>query len=152
MAIRIKVPRELARPVSEKAARYARNEAMRRNWSPRSYNSYEPVVGDGFVGVRTTAEHLIYQEHGTRPFLMKSLEGKRVPIDGRIVTAKGVGQPGFVHIPRPGLPDQVIWRNQKWRHPGIKPQNIMKNAISRAILEDQKSVRDEIVRRLRGRR
>lgn len=83
---------------------------------------------------------------------MSSLEGRRIPIGERIVTVKDVGKPGFVRIPREGKPDKVIWRNQKWRHPGIKPANVMGPAISRALLEDKQKVKEEIVRRINGTR
>ena len=150
--VRVKVPAELCRRVSERARTHAQNEMTRRDWSVNTVRSVVTVEDDGVVGITTPLEHVFYQEKGTRPFLMHALEGKRVPIGDRILTVKDVGRPGFVHIPRPGGgPDIVKWREQKWRHPGLKPQNILKDSLSRAILEERAGVNQEILRRLEGR-
>ena len=150
--MRVKVPPELCRRVSTRAVQIAQREMTRREWSDQTVKSLDIVDGDGVVGIHSSVKHVFYQERGIRSFLMTALEGKRVPIGDRILTVKDVGKPGFVHIPRPGGgPDIVKWRNQKWKHPGIKPQNILKNSISQAILEERPSVEREILRRIEGR-
>lgn len=150
--VKVKVPVSLARETAQRAQSHARNIMYKRGWSGSTANSLSTVSADGMVGLSSPVKHIFYQERGIRSFLMSELEGKRIPIGDRIVTAKDVGKPGFVRIPRKGGgPDIVKWRNQKWRHPGIKPQNILKDSLSRAILEDTPHVRSEIARRLEGR-
>lgn len=148
----VKVPAELCRRVSQKALNYAQEEMSRRGWSSNTARRLYTTEGDGVVGIASPDKHIFYQEHGINAFLMHALEGKKVPIGDRILTVRDVGKPGFVHIPRPGGgPDIVKWRNQKWRHPGIKPQNILKNSLSRSILEEKPGINREIQRRLEGR-
>lgn len=150
--VKVKVPAELCRRVSTRAMNYAQTEMHRRGWSESTIRRLYIANGDGIVGIASPDKHIFYQERGIRSFLMHSLEGKKVPIGDRILTVKDVGKPGFVHIPRPGGgPDIVKWRNQKWKHPGIKPQNILKDSISRAILEERAGIQTEIQRRLEGR-
>lgn len=150
--MRVKVPPELGRRVSNRALHHAQTEMTRRDWSANTIRSLRIVDGDGVVGIATPVKHVFFQEKGINPFLMYALEGKRVPIGDRVITVKDVGRPGFVSIPRPGGgPDRVVWRNQKWRHPGIKPQNILKDSLSRAILEEKPGVDREILRRIEGR-
>ncbi len=68
---------------------------------------------------------------------MKSLEGKTVPIKDasgtHFVKVVGVGQPGWVTLPG-GIRK---WRDQKWRHPGLKPTNVMQDAINEATRQDR---------------
>ena len=42
-----------------------------------------------------------------------------------------VGEPGFVDIPHVGK----VWRDQRWRHPGVKGRNFMKNGLNKAVAE-----------------
>lgn len=150
--VKVRVPAELCRRVSNRALTHAQNEMTKRGWSDRTIRGIKPVDGDGVIGITSPDKHVFFQEKGIRPFLMHALEGKRVPIGDRVLTVKDVGKPGFVKIPRKGGgPDKTVWRNQKWRHPGIKPQNILKDALSRAILEERQGVNQEILRRLEGR-
>lgn len=150
--VKVRVPAELCRRVSNRALTHAQNEMTKRGWSDRTIRGIKPVDGDGIIGITSPDKHVFFQEKGIRPFLMHALEGKRVPIGDRVLTVKDVGRPGFVKIPREGGgPDKTVWRNQKWRHPGIKPQNILKDALSRAILEERQGVNQEILRRLEGR-
>jgi hypothetical protein len=74
----------------------------------------------------------MYVEHGTKPRIMRELEGKIIPMGGgRFVRAVGVGKPGFVTLPG-GV---KVWRDQKWRHPGIKPQHFMQDSVEEALRE-----------------
>lgn len=150
--VRVKVPEELSRRVSNAALAHAKTSMNRRGWSEKTIRGLYIVEGAGIVGIASPDNHVLYQEKGIKAFLMHTLEGKRVPIGNRVLTVKDVGKPGFVKIPRAGGgPDQTVWRNEKWKHPGLKPQNILKDSLSRAILEEKKGIEDEILRRLEGR-
>lgn len=147
--VKVKVPASLLRNMGRDARNSARSNLRGRNWSPSTVNSIEERVSDGRIALTSPIRHVFYQEYGTKPFLMKSLEGKRVPIGDRVVTAKDVGKPGFVHIPRPGGgPDIVKWRDQKWRHPGIKPNNVLHDSLNQAYGRHIGQVRTEVTRRL----
>lgn len=146
--MRIPLPEELTRIVSERAVQNVRANVTRREWSEKAVQSFTPVSREGQAGVRTSLNYLMYQEKGFGPFTMWSLEGKIVPIEpGRFVTARGVGKPGFVTLP--GGVKQ--WRNQKWRHPGLEPKGFMKNSISQAVLESRSQVQTLLKQTLEGR-
>lgn len=150
--VKVRVPAELCRRVSNRALQHAQTDMTRRGWSDTTIRGVRTVDGDGIVGITSPDKHVFFQEKGIKSFLMKALEGKRVPIGDRVLLVKDVGKPGFVHIPRPGGgPDIVKWRDQKWKHPGLKPQNILKDSLSRAILEERAGINQEILRRLEGR-
>lgn len=145
------LPLTLTRKISELAVRRAREGMQRRGWSLAGQLSIEPSAKPGKVGIQTTRKYLIYQEKGTRPFLMTSLEGKVVPIKGGFYRVRGVGLPGMGYQDRKYDPRKgPIWREQRWRHPGIRPERFMQNAISQAILETRPSIQAELNRMLRG--
>lgn len=133
--MKIAAPLSITQAVAYSAARMAKEYTNGRNWA--SGVSISPIFGVGYVGLRTDKRYLMYQEMGTNPFLMLQLEGKTVPIKGpdglHFVKVRGVGKPGFVTLPG-GV---KVWRNQKWRHPGIKPTNFMRNSIQAAIVENK---------------
>lgn len=105
----------------------AREYGDRRGWQGTRY--LEPIVQKGTVGIKVTRDYLLYQNYGTRPRLMYELEGKFVPMKTGGRMAKGVGQPGWVTLPG-GV---RVFRQQKWRHPGIKPTHFLEEAIQFAI-------------------
>lgn len=113
--------------MSETAVQRAREYGERRGWKGTRY--LEPIVASGTVGIKVTRSYLMYQNYGTRPYLMTSLEGKFVPMKTGGRFAKGVGQPGWVTLPG-GVKK---FRQQKWRHPGIKPTYFLEEAIQYAI-------------------
>jgi hypothetical protein len=94
----------------------------------------------------------MYQESGIKPFLMTWVDGKTLPMkcaqgDGPHFRRGGhVGEPGMVDIPHRGK----VWRNQRWRHPGLKPKNFMHDAIEKAIKESRNDIHQEIMRAIRG--
>lgn len=147
---KIPLPEDLARKISDRAVQYARQDIQGRGWT--SARSLEPRASEGQVGITTSVRYLLFQESGTRPFLMKWVEGRTVPMGCKVGDGphfrrgKGVGQPGYVNIPHKGR----VWRDQKWRHPGLKPTNIMHNAIRRAIEESRSDIRQDIRRAIRG--
>jgi hypothetical protein len=149
---RIPLPEDLARKISDKAVQFARQEMQGKGWtSARSLVAFAKV---GQVGIKTSVNYLMFQESGTRPFLMKWVEGRTLPLgckqgDGPHFRHAGqgvVGTPGYVTIPHRGR----VWRQQRWRHPGIKASNIMHNSIRRAIEECRSDLHNDIKRAIRG--
>src|SRR6478736_6889752 len=120
--------------ISETAAKIARNDLQKRGWSSNSSGSIQPIHSNGYVGLKTTVDYVMYQNKGIKPFLMKWVEGRVVPISGpggetHFVLGKDVGKPGWVTLPG-GVRK---WRDQKWRHPGLKPKHFLEDALKQAI-------------------
>ena len=142
------LPANIASVISDNAVRRARENMRQRGWS--SMNGVLPHSEEGVVGIRTTLKYLIYQNQGTRPRVMWELEGKRIPITDasgtHIITAKNVGKPGFVTMPD----GTKIWRQQRWRHPGIKPKYFFQESISGAVKESGSIVQGEMMKILTG--
>ncbi len=122
--------------MSETAVQRAREYGERRGWKGTRY--LEPVVQKGVVGIKVTRKYLMYQNDGFGPFVMYSLEGKFVPMKGGGRTAKGVGQPGWVTLPG-GV---RVFRQQKWRHPGIKPTHFLEEAIQYGIKNNKQDLKN----------
>lgn len=78
--------------------------------------------------------YLKYVDQGTRPFLMTSLEGKTVPINGGFRVVSGVGLPGVTSYTRNGV-EVRQYKLQKWRHPGIKPHHFVEKSYRLAKQE-----------------
>lgn len=123
-------PESISWSIAQTAVQLAKQYGAGRGW--KATEALQPLWGKGWVGIHTPYKHLIYQEKGIQPFVMYQLEGKLVPIHDasglHFVRATGVGQPGFVRIN-----GETIWRDQKWRHPGIKPTHFMENSVKQAI-------------------
>lgn len=122
--------------MSETAVQRAREYGDRRGWKGTRY--LEPIVQKGTVGIKVTRKYLLYQNYGTKPRVMYELEGKFVPMKSGGRIAKGVGQPGWVTLPG-GV---RVFRQQKWRHPGIKPTHFLEEAIAFAIKKNKKDTKD----------
>lgn len=150
--MRLPLPENICQRLSMKAVQYAREDVAARGWSNRSMGALNDMSSKGLVGIRTSVKYLMRQEQGFDPFLMHWVEGRTVPLgcnrgDGpHIRKGRGVGKPGWVDIPHRGR----VWRDQKWRHPGLKPKNFMRDAILRAINEEQDSIRQELMEALKG--
>lgn len=152
----IPIPLAISEQISNLAARRAREGLQRRHWSPRAQESIHPAPAEGQVGIRTALHYLHIQNRGFGPFLMTSLEGRVIPLrthTGAImmIRVRGVGQPG------PGFqnrkydpPARPVWRRQRWRHPGIRPERFMENAISQAILETRPDLQHRVMMVLGG--
>ncbi|HEY6020558.1 MAG TPA: hypothetical protein VIY48_11915 [Candidatus Paceibacterota bacterium] len=136
--MRFRLPRSQSRKMSEMAVLRAREYGDRRGWHATRY--LEPVVAKGTVGIKIARQYmyLLYQNDGTRPRVMYELEGKFIPMKSGGRRAKGVGQPGWVTLPG-GV---RVFRQQKWRHPGIKPTHFLEEAIEFAIKKNKKSLQD----------
>ncbi|QGJ94896.1 hypothetical protein SEA_REDWATTLEHOG_36 [Gordonia phage RedWattleHog] len=145
------LPIRLTQRISERAVINARAGIARRGWSRGAQLSIEPAPKPGSAGLRTTRKYLLYQEYGTRPFLMTSLEGKTVPIRGQFFRVKGVGMPGMGYQDRKYEAHKgPIWRDQRWRHPGIRPEGFMQNALRQAMLESGPLIQREMMDTLKG--
>lgn len=132
-------------PIARDATQRARAWALKAGWSPRTSASLEPAARTGAAGIRTSLRHVFYQNQGTAPRLMKELEGKVIPLKGpdgatRMVFVKDVGNPGWVTLPG-GV---KVWREQKWRHPGIKPSRFMQGALTESIEAAKPLLRREV--------
>lgn len=147
---RLPAPIQLNRVIARRAVQKARENMRGRGWV--STGALQPYANDGQVGITSTMKHLIIQNRGFNPFVMWWAEGRTVPITDkqtgqrRPVKARGVGKPGYVNIPGRGR----VWRDQKWRHPGLKPKRFMEAAIAAAIKESKDDIQDAAMTILRG--
>lgn len=132
---KIPIPQTLALKISNDAVKYAREAMHGYGWSDRALQAIQPMPGEGVVGIKTTLKYLMYQEKGTKPFLMWWVQGRTIPMackqgDGPHFRRGGhVGQPGYVDIPHVGR----VWRDQRWRHPGIKGKGFMQQGVQQAL-------------------
>jgi hypothetical protein len=147
---RVPLPMELASPICDRAAQLCREDIMSRGW--RTSGAIQPYAAEGQVGLRTTVKHLMFQNEGIKPFIMWWVQGRRIPLacsqgDGpHVRTGKNPGQPGYVDIPHVGR----TWRDQKWRHPGLKPKRFMQNSINTAVQENREQIRSYLMRVISG--
>jgi len=136
----VDLPESYTKLVADAAVRNAREYMSYRNW--KSGSSLSPIFSSGKVGIQTELKFLLYQEKGTKPFLMYALEGKTIPIKDasglHFVRVTGVGKPGYVTMPG-GVKK---WRTQKWRHPGIQPTYFMSKAINDAVSQTRPALQE----------
>lgn len=150
--MRIPIPRQLALKISNDAVAQARNQMQGYGWSDKSLTALQPLAEDGVVGVRTTQKYLMFQERGIRPFLMHWVTGRTVKMgckmgDGPHFRRGGhVGEPGYVDIPHVGR----VWRDQRWRHPGIQPKNFMRDGLQAAISANRPLIKAYVHKMLKG--
>lgn len=142
--MKIPLPQHLALKISNDAVKYAREEMKGYGWSDRALQALQPMPGEGVVGIKTTLKYLMYQEKGIQPFLMHWVEGRTVSMsckqgDGPHFRRGGhgvVGTPGYVDIPHVGR----VWRDQRWRHPGLKGRGFMQKGLQQAIKANQPAI------------
>lgn len=149
--MKVPVPHEMCERISARAVQLARENIQQRDWSEDSVQSLSTKASEGQVGIQTSLKYLIHQDRGIRPFVMYWAEGRTIPLpDGQggihFVRAKGVGTPGWVTLPG-GVRK---WREQRWRHPGLKPKNFMSNSLRRAIEESRPELQQLLMSALRG--
>lgn len=132
----IPFPPEVTSKIAYRAVQLARAHGTEKRWN--STGGILPVWGNGYAGIRIAQKYsyLKYVDRGTKPFLMTALEGKTVFFDGSFHKVQGVGQPGWVTLPG-GV---KVFRDQKWRHPGIKPQNFIRGSIQQAVREHREEL------------
>lgn len=148
--VRLGAPVELNRVIARKAVQNARENIRGRGW--KSSGALQPYSDAGEVGIRSTMKHLIIQNRGFSPFIMWWVEGRQVPImdktTGQVHKVKGrdPGKPGYVNIPGKGK----VWRDQKWRHPGLPPKRFLEKAITQAIKDSKRDIQGAAMDILRG--
>lgn len=133
--MRVPIPSKIALKISNDAVINARNTMGGYGWSEKSMQALQSMAEDGQVGIRTTAKYLMHQERGIKPFLMTWVNGRTLPMgckmgDGPHFRRGGnVGTPGYVNIPHVGQ----VWRNERWKHPGLSGKSFMKDGLDQAI-------------------
>ena len=149
---RIGAPADLAQKIADRATQNARQDLRGRGW--KSSGALQPYSDEGQVGISSTLNYLLKQNSGFKPFVMWWVKNRTVPLscaqgDGphvRFGNPESVGQPGWVDIPHKGR----VFRQQRWRHPGLKPKRFMEKAISRAIKDSKMDVQEAVMNSLRG--
>lgn len=131
------IPPEVAHRISLRAASIVRQTAPRGPNNSRRFIRETWQKGQVGVHIPPQAIHLYYLDQGIRPFVMKNLEGKTIPIrnpDGSISfrRAKGVGKPSILTRDESG---KIIHSKIRWRYPGVEPMNFIQPAINQAIQE-----------------
>lgn len=122
------IPRRLTEKIANRAVEECKIYGRQHGWG--STEKIKAYARKDKVGVRLNGAYwLRFQNDGTHPFLMTTLEGKTIPIDAHTFrVANGVGEPGFVTID-----GEKIWRDEKWRHPGITATHFVDNAVKKAF-------------------
>lgn len=147
---RIPVPQSISALIADRAVRSAREDVRSRGW--KSSAALQPYAQPGEVGISTTVKHLMFQNVGVSPYIMWWVRDRVVPLgckqgDGpHFRSGRSVGTPGYVNIPHVGK----VWRDQRWKYPGLKPKRFMDTAISRAIRDSREDVRKEMAKVIRG--
>ena len=150
--MQIPAPDFVCAKISARAAQLATETMKGYGWSNKSIGAITPFPQQGKVGLKTSLKYLMHQERGIRPFIMWWVDGRTIPLacsqgDGpHIRRGKDPGQPGWVNIPHRGR----VWREQKWRHPGLKPKNFMQDALKRSIKELGPEIQKELMKALTG--
>lgn len=132
----IQVSPAVAHQISLRAAEIVRRTA------PRGPNNSRRLIratwqrGQIGVHIPPQAIHLLYLDQGIKPFVMKSLEGKTIPIrtpNGIVFRkAKNVGKPQIMSRDERG---RIIYSKIRWRYPGVEPMNFIQPAMRQAIQE-----------------
>lgn len=149
---RVAAPAAICDTIARKATQAAREDLRGRGW--KSSGALQPFSADGKVGISSTLNYLLAQNNGFKPFVMWWVKNRTVPLscklgDGphvRFGNPKSVGQPGWVDIPHKGK----VYRQQRWRHPGLKPKRFMEKAISNAIKDSRQDIRKTVMDGLKG--
>lgn len=150
--MRVPIPQKIALKISQEAVANARNQMRGFGWSEKALTALQPIAEDGRVGIRTTQKYLMRQETGIKPFLMTWVTGRTIPLgckmgDGPHFRRGGnVGTPGYVDIPHVGK----VWRNQRWRHPGLQPKNFMRSGLEQAIVANRPLIKQYVQNLLKG--
>lgn len=121
------LPRKLTERIANRAVENVRIYGRSMGW--KSTESVKAYARKNFAGVRLNGKYwLRYQNDGINPFVMYSLEGKTIPMESGFRKAIGVGEPGFVDID-----GEKVWRDEKWKHPGLEPKYFIDKALKDAF-------------------
>lgn len=148
------VPAKLCKKISDRAVEYAKMYGKRRGWKSTLWLA--PSYGVNKIGISVgMAFWLQFQNRGTHPFIPWGLEGKTVPLPHKpslfnphlinFRKAIGVGLPGFVHDPDDY--NKLIWREAKWKNPGIKATYFMNKALHDAIEDYRDELKKYLLKR-----
>lgn len=149
---RVPLPAAVNRTIASRAVVNARSDLFRRGW--KSASALHPVHEDGQVGISSTVNHLLIQNRGFAPFVMWWVKNRTIPMacaqgDGphfRFGNPESVGTPGWVDVPHRGK----VYRQQRWRHPGLKPKRFMESSIRAAIRDSRREIREAVMDSLKG--
>lgn len=148
----VPAPADLTRQIADLASQNARQNLRGRGW--KSSGALKPYGDTGKVGISSTLNYLLIQNSGFPSFVMWWVKNRTVPLackvgDGphfRFGNPDAVGTAGWVDIPHQGK----VFRQQRWRHPGLKPKRFMETAITQAIKDSRMDVQRTIMTSLRG--
>jgi hypothetical protein len=149
---RVPLPVSITTKISQDAVKNARIAMGGYGWSEKSIQALQGMPGQGVAGIRTSQKYLMHQERGIRPFLMTWVNGRTLALgckmgDGPHFRRGGhVGEPGMVNIPHVGQ----VFRQERWKHPGLAPRNFMKDALTKAVADNQPMIKAWINSLLRG--
>jgi len=149
---KVPAPARICSMISNRAAQLATEKIKGYGWSNKSIGALTAFPGEGQVGLKTSVKYLMNQEQGVKPFLMWWVQDRTVPMsckggDGpHFRRGSHVGESGYVNIPHRG----EVWRDQKWRFPGLEPKNFMKDSIKEAIKEMRPQVQQQVMLALKG--
>jgi hypothetical protein len=148
----VPAPMNICSTISTRAAQMATEQIKGYGWSNKSLTALTAYPDEGWVGIRTSVKYLMRQEQGVKPFLMWWVQDRTLPMacgqgDGpHFRRGSHVGEPGMVNIPHKGQ----VWREQRWRYPGLEPKNFMKDSILRAIKEMRPQIQNQVMHSLKG--
>ena len=136
--------------IARRAVQNAKADLWRRG--RKSASTLQPSAAEGRIGISSTVKYLLIQNKGVSPFVMWWVKGRTLPLacaqgDGpHFRNGAGVGTPGYVDIPHKGK----VWRQTRWKHPGLKPKRFMESAISSAIRDSRSEIKAAVMKSLRG--
>ena len=143
----MKIPLQVRKKIASDAVKIAQRYMAKRGW--KSGDQLWPLVGSNSIGIDIgNAYWLKFQNQGTHSFIPWGLEGKIVPIphipslfNPRTINfrfANGVGMPGYVHDK--DIYEKLIWKNAKWKNPGIKATYFLNQALRQAVKNNLKLI------------
>src|SRR6516165_9114587 len=152
------LPGNRARNIANNAVRIARQLAPKL--TGRSSSRMFPVYGYGYFGIGWSDPITWYQENGVRPFLMRQLAGKTIPMwvddpagTERKKIADGTYEEKDAPMSYPGAPGRIGVRQTgqpwttpgavggriaqgnigiRWFHPGLAPRKFLNHAMTQA--------------------
>ena len=146
----VPAPADLTQRMADLATQNARQNLRGRGW--KSSGALQPYGDTGQVGISSTVNYLLIQNRGFDPFVMWWVKNRTLPLacnqgDGpHFRKGSHVGEPGWVDIPHRGR----VWRDQRWRYPGLAPKRFFEDSISRAIRDSRPEIRQYIIGAMRG--
>ncbi|MDG6937788.1 MAG: hypothetical protein JRN42_04515 [Nitrososphaerota archaeon] len=135
MAGFVPLPDDVVREVAAAAQEFIREAAPQRTGVGAESITVEALPGSA-LKVTFGRKYMYYQWTGIRPFVMRNLLGKTVPIaPGRFVHVGASNAPGTHRITARGPDGRISVGNSpiRWRHPGLRPNPYVERGIRRAV-------------------